>query len=119
MPINRCSINAFTIDSLRCRRQNVVPPPIPHATAPQKSHPYHTRIDPSSWQEHEPIDLSTLERPDIRLAITIDGETHAITVPNTFTEINPFVTVSGLSINSIPDLPTIKLTDININQVQP
>jgi hypothetical protein len=110
MPINSCSINAFTIDSLKCRRANVVPPqPITG-----KSHPYHTRIDPRSWQEHEQIDITKLEGPNIRLAITIDGEVHAATYENNFTEMRPLVTVSNLSINNKDDLPTIKVIDLNI-----
>lgn len=114
MAINSCAINSFTIDSLRCRRTHVPPNPVQS----QKAHPYHTRIDPRQWQEHDEIDISKLEGPNILFTITIDGETHQLTVDNMPDNFIPLVTLNKLSINAIDDLPTFTISNLNMRPKQ-
>lgn len=111
MPINNCSINAFTLNSLKCRRSIIV-------SKTGKSHPQQTRFNPLSWQDHEPVDFSTVEGPNIRISIFINGETYAETYDNNFTEMRPMVAVSTLSINSKDDLPSISVINFNINPLK-
>lgn len=113
MPINSCSINAYTINSLRCRRHTIVPPPV--ILHDKKSHPYHTRIDPTAWQDHEePFDISQLEGPSILFTITMNGETHQATYDNAYNEMIPMVTLNSLNINTVDDLPSFEISNFNI-----
>lgn len=109
MPINACSINAFTINSLKCRRQAVIPVPTP--LQGHKSHPYHTRTDPQEWEEQ---DFSQLEGPNIRFVITIGSEVHELTVDNMQNEITPFVMINNLNINTDEEIPTIQINNFNM-----
>lgn len=76
MPINACSINAYTIDG-RCRRAKS--PVIPEIHAKPRSIP---KLIPgySRWRPEDEVDVSQLESSVISCAITLGGETFNLAI---------------------------------------
>jgi len=103
MPINSCSINAHTINSLKCRRNiHVIPQDLNG-----KSHPYHSRIDYS--REDEQTDYSRLEGPYIKLTINMGNEIIEQTYENNISEVIPMVTINNLDIKEAVNINIINL----------
>jgi hypothetical protein len=113
MPINSCSINAFTINSLACRRHSIVIPPNPTTSTIEKGHPYH---NPGSrfWARDEDdanIAVANLESSVITMTVSFNGQKHQSQFDNNYTDLIPLVTIKGLNINT-SNIPTIEITNL-------
>lgn len=93
MPINSCSINAFTINSALCRRHSITPIPVIDNNAVQQ-HRYRNWVDP----EHEYVNLEGLS---IQVSVTIDDKVYSQTVDNTPDVITPMILISQFDISEI------------------
>jgi hypothetical protein len=108
MSINSCSINSYTINSLKCRRAiNVIPQDING-----KSHPYHSRID-YSREEENTIDYSQLEGPYIKLTINMNNEIIEQTYENNISQVIPMITINNLDIK---DTLNINIDNLNLKK---
>lgn len=94
MAINSCSINAFTINSLACRR----PQAIINANKP---HPQ--RAAYNSWSVNRETDdiVQTLEGSHINVAVTLNGKTYEQTIENSINDIIPMIVLSAINIETI------------------
>lgn len=97
MAINSCSINAFTINSLQCRRKSFGPPPA------AKSHVQQVRYQ--NWLGSLPADaeveqlIGQLESSHINVAITLNGKTYEQTLENSIHDVTPMIAISAINID--------------------
>lgn len=98
MPINSCSINAFTINALACRRRNF---PIPGPVTTGGGSVQHYRYQ--NWygrpeEEIEDQQFASIEQDTILLTLTINGQTIEKSFDNSFTDIMPIISVNNINI---------------------
>ncbi len=120
MAINSCSINAFTINSARCRRPNLFPPNPPAVTVFgtnnssvavdfAKRYPHLVRHTEHELDDHPPLQF---EQPFITVTAEFMGQTGTHTL-----EAKPhleFVSVVDLKISEpSPDI-TVNISDFSI-----
>ncbi len=119
MAINACTINAFTINSARCRRPNLFPPdpvvPILGTNnrnlsiAFAERYPHLVRHTEHEVEDHPPLQF---EQPFITVTAEFMGETGAQTLEAT--QHLEFVTVVDLHIGEhAPDI-TVNISDLSI-----
>jgi hypothetical protein len=106
MSINACSINAHTINSLRCRRNIIAATPV------SKAHPYQTRQDPREWEDY---DVSGMEGANIKITLTFNGEVIEQTYENIQNDFIPMVAINSININSIENIPDVKISNFTID----
>lgn len=111
MPINSCTINAYTINSLKCRRHHGEVIPQPLISKKEKGHVYHNPGS-SFWnREDEDFVPQNLENSIIKMTITLDGKSHEQIFDNNFNDLIPLVTLKQLTINT-NDIPSIEITNL-------
>lgn len=101
MAINSCSISAFTINSLHCRRRQFIPqPPV---TPAEKSHVQQVRYQ--NWfggtEREEETFIGQLESSHINVAITLNGVTYEQTQENSIHDVIPMIVVSQVKVEAI------------------
>jgi len=115
MSINSCSINAFTINGLACRRRSFGPIP-PQPTPTGGGSVQHVRY--VNWQgrrdEEDDIDYSKLEGFNIEVSITLNGQTYSKTVENKPTDVVPMIAISNLQVE--PITPNIRLLNLKLRR---
>jgi len=102
MPINACSINAFTINSLTCRRRNFdVQPPQPVASGGGNVQQF--RYHRWASEQEDEQQFVNLESSSIAITLTLGDR------------------IIEKSFENIPDpiIPMITVSRINIAQLQP
>ena len=112
MPINSCFINGFTINSLACRRKNIVPPgPIQQH---HKGHPYQiSNYYGKIWERpEEEINFGNLEKSHIKISILLKGHLLEQIIENNISSIVPLIYISNLEINTKE--PVISISNLNI-----
>lgn len=95
MAINSCSINAFTINSLKCRRRvfDINPPIINGGQVQQYRY--------QNWQDDEQIDINNLELSTFRVDIVLNGKNVGFSLVDNSVD-NIFMTsISNISISPI------------------
>lgn len=98
MAINSCSINAFTINSLHCRRRQ-----FGQIQIAEKSHVQQVRYQ--NWLGTQPDSeeqvYGQLEGSHINVSITLNGKTYEQTQENSIQDITPMIAVSTIMIEPI------------------
>lgn len=103
MAINSCSINAFTINSLQCRRRELQPPgPVQEVF---KSHPQQIR-----WNND--IEYNFTEKSHIKISILLKGHLLEEIIENNIHSITPLIRISDILINTKE--PNITIDTLNI-----
>jgi hypothetical protein len=119
MPLNSCSINAHTLNSLACRRRGFVPP-IPQPIA-VKSHPqqvgYGARWPFSSHEEDDEQTFDNIESSHINVTISLGGKEYSQTELNSkMTDIIPLMSVGNLSVEVVEEPIDIQITGIKFSK---
>lgn len=111
MPINSCSINAFTINSRLCRRNITPPGPIFQF---DKSHPYQiSNYYGKIWERpEEEINYDNLEKTHIKISILLKGHLLEEIIENNISSVIPLIYISNLEINTKE--PIISISNLNI-----
>ena len=109
MAINSCSINAFTINSLKCRRRvfDINPPIIVNGGQVQQ---YRYQ----NWQEDEEIfDINNLELSTFRVEIMMNGKSVGYSLVDNDIDKNIVMTsISGISVSPV----TIDIKSISVKE---
>lgn len=116
MPINSCSINAFTINGLACRRRSfgpIPPQPVPSGGGSVQHYRY------QNWfgrpDEEQEDNLQNLEGFNISVSVTMNGQTFSQTIENNpTTNVVPMVALTNLQIEQT--LPNIKLNNLKLRR---
>jgi hypothetical protein len=111
MPINACSINAFTINSLKCN-SFIVLPPLPTGAGKPRSIPALVRQAP---HHDEYVDVSKLEGSTIEISINLFGTIYSCVADNTTYEYEPTVFASQIKAETLDVIVT--LTDLELKNV--
>jgi hypothetical protein len=103
MPINACSIDAFTIDGLNCLSV------MPVRLKAKKGHPYHTSINYAAYvarmkaEADAAAETYATEGPTINVSVELNGDNYAASADNVSEPIMPMIFVSGIDFTK--DLP--------------
>lgn len=116
MSINSCSINAFTINGLACRRRYGGPIP-PQPTSSGGGSVQHYRYQ--NWQgrpnDEDDIDYSKLEGFNIAVTVTMNGQSFSQTVENNpANNVIPMIAINNLQVE--PITPNIRLLNLKLRR---
>lgn len=95
MAINSCSINAFTINSLACRRRSFV------VNTVNKPHQQHVAYRNWGAEHEEDAVINQLEASHMNVAITLHGKTYEQSLENSMNDVIPMIVMSAINIETV------------------
>ncbi len=117
MSINSCSINAFTINGLACRRRfgNPIPPQPVTGGGNVQHYRYQNWFGRPDDDEEQEDTLQNLEGFNISVSVTMNGQTFSQTVENNpANNVVPMIALTNLQIEQT--LPNIKLNNLKLRR---
>lgn len=118
MSINSCSINAFTINGLACRRRSFgpIPPQPPTSGGGSVQHyRYQNWYGRPDREEDEDVDYSKLEGFNIAVTITMNGQSFSQTVENNPSlDVVPMIAINNLQVE--PVTPNIRIQNLKLRR---
>lgn len=114
MSINSCSINAFTINSLRCNSYVILPQPISPLSGKPRSIPALVR-NISREEDDKYVDVEKLEGSTIEISIDLFGTIYTCMAENTSYEFEPTVFASQIRAETMDII--VNITDLELKNV--